>query len=360
MRARDGTARARLTRAAMVGWMPATAATALAGATAPDPPPAISVEGLAKRYGEIEAVRGIDFEVARGETFGFLGPNGAGKSTTISMLCTLARPTGGSARVAGLDVVRERDRVRRNIGLVFQDTTLDNYMSAEQNLRLHAELYAMPREDIAPRMRTVLEMLQLWERRGSLVGTFSGGMKRRLEIARGLLHSPRVLFLDEPTIGLDPQTRSSIWTYISTLAREQDITIFLTTHYMDEAEYCDRIAIIDQGRIVALDTPEALKESVGKDRVQMHTDDDEAAIAALAESFGIEAQMAEGEVTFGVAEGEQFVPRLFAELDQPIRSVSVARPSLDDVFMSFTGTTIRDAEASSNDQLRNVARMMSR
>jgi ABC-2 type transport system ATP-binding protein len=321
---------------------------------------AIAVRALSKRFGEIEAVRGIDFEVARGETFGFLGPNGAGKSTTISMLCTLARPTGGSAQVAGLDVVRERDRVRRNIGLVFQDTTLDNYMSAEQNLRLHAELYAMPREDVAPRMRTVLEMLQLWERRDSLVGTFSGGMKRRLEIARGLLHSPHVLFLDEPTIGLDPQTRSSIWSYISTLAREQDITIFLTTHYMDEAEYCDRIAIIDQGRIVALDTPEALKASVGKDRVQIRTDDEDAAIAALRERFGIEARIAEGQVTFGVADGEQFVPRLFSELGQPIRSVSVARPSLDDVFMSYTGTTIRDAEASSSDMMRNMARMMSR
>jgi ABC-2 type transport system ATP-binding protein len=322
--------------------------------------PAISVQGLTKSYGEIEAVRGIDFEVARGETFGFLGPNGAGKSTTISMLCTLARPTGGSARVAGLDVVSQRDSVRRNIGLVFQDTTLDNYLSAEQNLRLHAELYGMPRERIEPRMQTVLEMLQLWERRESLVGTFSGGMKRRLEIARGLLHSPRVLFLDEPTIGLDPQTRSSIWSYITKLEDEQDVTIFLTTHYMDEAEYCDRIAIIDRGKIVALDTPEALKASVGKDRVQITTDDDNATITALAERFGIEARIAEGEVTFGVESGEQFVPRLFAELGLPIRSVSVARPSLDDVFMSYTGTTIRDAEAGSTDMMRNMARMMSR
>jgi ABC-2 type transport system ATP-binding protein len=322
--------------------------------------PAISVTGLAKSYGEIEAVRGIDFDVARGETFGFLGPNGAGKSTTIGMLCTLVRPTGGSARVAGLDVVAERDRVRRNIGLVFQDTTLDNYLSAEQNLRLHAELYGMPRETIAPRMQTVLEMLQLWERRESLVGTFSGGMKRRLEIARGLLHSPRVLFLDEPTIGLDPQTRSSIWSYITKLEDEQDVTIFLTTHYMDEAEYCDRIAIIDRGKIVALDSPEALKASVGKDRVQIHTDDDAAAIAALGERFEIEAQIAEGAVTFGVSSGEQFVPRLFAELGQPIRAVSVARPSLDDVFMAYTGTTIRDAEAGSTDMMRNMARMMSR
>jgi ABC-2 type transport system ATP-binding protein len=324
------------------------------------PAPAVSVDGLTKRYGEVEAVRGIDFEVAAGETFGFLGPNGAGKSTTISMLCTLVRPSAGSAMVAGHDVVRERDEVRRNIGLVFQDTTLDGYLTAEENLSLHAELYGVPRDLVAERIRQVMEMVELWERRGSLVNTFSGGMKRRLEIARGLLHSPRVLFLDEPTVGLDPQTRSSIWSYITKLGREEDITIFLTTHYMDEAEYCDRIAIIDQGLIVVLDTPEALKESVGKDRVQIHTGDDQAAIDALRERFGIEALMAEGAVTFGVSGGEEFVPRLFAELGQPISSVSVSRPSLDDVFLAYTGSTIRDAEASSSDHMRSVARMMSR
>jgi ABC-2 type transport system ATP-binding protein len=323
--------------------------------------PAVAVDGLVKRYGEVEAVRGIDFAVAPGETFGFLGPNGAGKSTTISMLCTLVHPTGGSARVAGHDVERERDQVRRNIGLVFQDTTLDGYLTAEQNLRLHAELYGMPRGAVAERMRQVMEMVGLWERRASLVMTFSGGMKRRLEIARGLLHSPRVLFLDEPTVGLDPQTRSSIWNYISELKRDEDITIFLTTHYMDEAEYCDRIAIMDSGTIVALDTPEALKASVGVDRVQIQTGDDEAAIAALRERFEIEASVAEGAVTFGVPAGEQFVPRLFSELGQEIRSVNVSRPSLDDVFMSYTGTTIRDAEESGKgDMRRNMARMMSR
>ena len=324
------------------------------------PASAVSVKGLAKRYGEVEAVRGIDFEVARSEVFGFLGPNGAGKSTTINMLCTLVRPTGGSALVAGHDVVAERDAVRRNIGLVFQDTTLDSYLTAEQNLRLHAELYGVPRETVGPRMRQVLEIVGLWERRKSLVGTFSGGMKRRLEIARGLLHSPRVLFLDEPTVGLDPQTRSSIWGYIRELKRSEDITIFLTTHYMDEAEYCDRIAIMDQGQIIVLDSPAALKASVGQDRVQIATRDDDAAIAALRERFDIEARVSEGSVTFGVPAGEQFVPRLFAELGQPITSVSVSRPSLDDVFMSYTGTTIRDAEASSNDHMRNMARMMHR
>ena len=324
------------------------------------PLPAVSVDGLVKRYDELEAVRGIDFEVNAGEVFGFLGPNGAGKSTTINMLCTLVRPSAGSARVAGHDVVSERDEVRRNIGLVFQDTTLDGYLSAEQNLRLHAELYGVPREVVVERMRQVMAMVGLWERRGSLVNTFSGGMKRRLEIARGLLHSPRVLFLDEPTVGLDPQTRSSIWGYIRELKEREDITIFLTTHYMDEAEYCDRIAIMDQGRIIVLDTPEALKASVGKDRIQIETDDDEAAIRALEERFGIEAKVAEGAVTFGVSEGEHFVPRLFAELGLPIRAVSVARPSLDDVFMSYTGTTIRDAESSQLDTMRNFAKMMSR
>jgi ABC-2 type transport system ATP-binding protein len=323
--------------------------------------PAVAVNGLVKRYGDLEAVRGIDFTVATGETFGFLGPNGAGKSTTINMLCTLVRPSGGSARVAGHDVVRERDDVRRNIGLVFQDTTLDGYLSAEQNLRLHAELYGVPRDAVTERLRQVMEMVGLWERRSSLVMTFSGGMKRRLEIARGLLHSPRVLFLDEPTVGLDPQTRSSIWSYISELKRDEEITIFLTTHYMDEAEYCERIAIMDRGRIVALDTPAALKAAVGVDRVQIQTPDDEAAIAALRERFDIEASVAEGAVTFGVPAGEQFVPRLFAELDQPIQSVHVSRPSLDDVFMSYTGTTIRDAEESGmTDMRRNMARMMSR
>ncbi|HWC84877.1 MAG TPA: ATP-binding cassette domain-containing protein [Pseudonocardiaceae bacterium] len=315
--------------------------------------PAIQVSGLVKRYGEIEAVRGIDLTVPTGETFGFLGPNGAGKSTTINMLCTLIRPTAGEALVAGHDVVRRRDEVRRNIGLVFQDSTLDGYLTAERNLRLHAELYGVPRSVLDDRLKQVLDMVGLWDRRGSKVSTFSGGMKRRLEIARGLLHSPRVLFLDEPTVGLDPQTRSSIWSYIRELKQAEDITIFLTTHYMDEAEYCDRIAIMDSGRIIALDTPSALKASVGKDRVSIGTDDNTAAITALRDTFGLAANLVEGQVSVSVENGEQFVPKLFADLGLPIRSVSVARPSLDDVFMSYTGSTIRDAELSGTDKLRN-------
>jgi ABC-2 type transport system ATP-binding protein len=307
-------------------------------------PNAVTVRGLTKTFDEVEAVRGVDFDVANGEVFGFLGPNGAGKTTTINMLCTLAKPSGGWATVAGHDVVKERDDVRRNIGLVFQDPTLDGYLTANQNLKLHAELYGVRTDLVKPRTEQVLRMVGLWDRRDTKVMTFSGGMRRRLEIARGLMHSPRVLFLDEPTIGLDPQTRRSIWTYIRQLKESEEITIFMTTHYMDEAEWCDRIAIMDQGQIVALDTPETLKAEVGKDRVVIHTDDDEAAITALKERFGIEARIAEGAVTFGVPSGEQFVPRLFEELGMPIRAVNVSRPTLDDVFMSYTGTTIRDAE----------------
>jgi len=313
--------------------------------------PAIEARGLVRNFGQVAAVRGIDLTVYRNEIFGFLGPNGAGKSTTINMLCTLLRPTAGEARVAGHDVVTERDAVRRNIGLVFQSTTLDDYMTAERNLRLHAELYAVPRAAVDDRLRQVLEMVGLWDRRSSKVATYSGGMKRRLEIARGLLHSPRVLFLDEPTIGLDPQTRGSIWSYVRELQAAEDITIFVTTHYMDEAEYCDRIAIMDHGDIIALDTPSALKASVGTDRIRIDTPDNDRAIAEIQERFDLPAKVNEGGVLLSVPNGERFVPRLFAELDVPILSVSVSRPSLDDVFMSYTGTTIREAEATSADKL---------
>jgi ABC-2 type transport system ATP-binding protein len=318
-------------------------------------PSAVAVRGLTKSYGDIEAVRGIDLDVAPGEVFGFLGPNGAGKSTTIKILCTLVRPTSGEAKVAGFDVATERDEVRRHIGLVFQETTVDDYLTAEMNLRFHAELYGVPTAVVKPRLQQVMEMVGLWERRTALVQTFSGGMKRRLEIARGLMHSPRVLFLDEPTVGLDPQTRLSIWSYIRELRRRENITIFLTTHYMDEAEYCDRIAIIDAGKLVALDTPANLKAKVGKDRVNIRTADDTRAMAVLRDSLGVDPTLREGQITFSVANGEQFVPRLFAELGVPIASVSVARPSLDDVFLAHTGATIRDKESEAETPM---ARMM--
>jgi ABC-2 type transport system ATP-binding protein len=319
------------------------------------PAAAISVKDLRKSFGDFEAVKGVNFEVGTREVFGFLGPNGAGKTTTINMLCTLTKPSAGSAAVAGFDVVGAKDDVRRHIGLVFQDPTLDGYLTAEQNLRLHAELYGVDKAVVKPRMQQVLEMVGLWERRDGQVMTFSGGMRRRLEIARGLMHSPRVLFLDEPTIGLDPQTRASIWGYIRQLQEREEITIFMTTHYMDEAEFCGRIAIMDGGEIVALDTPAALKEAVGADRIRIETADDEAAIAALGERFGLEATVSEGVVSFAVADGEEFVPRLFAELGVPIKSVSLSRPTLDDVFMNHTGSTIRDAEESASKNRNRAA-----
>ncbi|MBV9049535.1 MAG: ATP-binding cassette domain-containing protein, partial [Solirubrobacterales bacterium] len=212
--------------------------------------PAIAVRGLSKTFDEVEAVRGVDFEVAVGEVFGFLGPNGAGKTTTINMLCTLVKPTAGSATVAGHDVVRERDDVRRHIGLVFQDPTLDGYLTAAQNLQLHAELYGVQSSLVRPRMQQVMEMVGLWERRTGLVQTFSGGMKRRLEIARGLLHSPRVLFLDEPTIGLDVTSQKKVRAFLKQYNREHRIVTMLTSHYMqDIEELCERVIIIDHGRI---------------------------------------------------------------------------------------------------------------
>ena len=314
---------------------------------------AIEALDLHRSFEELEAVAGVSFEVAPGETFGFLGPNGAGKSTTISMLCTLLTPTSGTARVAGFDVVQQQNEVRRRIGLVFQEPTLDEYLTSLENLRFHADLYGVPRGQRDQRIEQVLRMVGLWDRRDSVTRTFSGGMKRRLEIARGLLHSPRVLFLDEPTIGLDPQTRSHIWNYINELKTQERTTMFLTTHYMEEAEYCDRIAIIDQGRIVVSGTPESLKASVGEDRVTLQTADDSTAIAALQERFGLTARTGDGSLTFTVAQGERFVPRLFAELGVPIRSVSVTRPTLDDVFMTYTGRTIRDAEASGAEKMRS-------
>jgi ABC-2 type transport system ATP-binding protein len=318
----------------------------------------VEVKGLRKSYGQIEAVRGIDLAVEQGEIFGFLGPNGAGKTTTISILCTLVRKTAGEARVAGIEVDDDPSGVRRRIGLVFQDPSLDDQLTARENLEIHGQIYGVPTALRRQRIAELLEVVELADRAGSLVRTYSGGMKRRLEIARGVLHHPQVLFLDEPTLGLDPQTRKHIWEYLHSMRKREGITIFMTTHYMDEAEFCDRIAIMDQGEIVVLDTPAALKASVGADRVTIDTEDDEAAIHALRERFGIDAVVAEGRVTFGVPTGEEFVPRLFAgfaELGVPIRSVSVSRPTLDDVFMSYTGTTIRDAEES---QARQASRML--
>jgi ABC-2 type transport system ATP-binding protein len=319
----------------------------------------VTVENLSKRYGEFTAVDSISFEVQAGEVFGFLGPNGAGKTTTISVLCTLLRLSGGRAKVAGFDVEHEPDQVRRAIGLIFQDPTLDVQLTAQENLNFHAAVYDVPGAEARARGEQLLRMVELWDRRNDLVRTFSGGMRRRLEIARGLLHSPRVLFLDEPTIGLDPQTRRHIWDYILGLRRQEELTLFLTTHYMDEAEYCDRIAIIDHGTIVAVDTPSNLKAMVGGDVITLRTEDNERAAEEIGRRFEIEVQRQDGQLHLEVERGEEFVPTLARELSVPINAISLNRPTLDDVFLKLTGRAIREEEASGQEAMRTFARAWS-
>ncbi len=314
----------------------------------------IEVENIVKRFGTLVAVDNISFNVARGEIFGFLGPNGAGKTTTINILCTLLTPSGGRAMLCGHDVVRQRSEVRRCIGLVFQEPTLDEYLTAEQNLRFHAYAYKVPREIREKRIDELLELLELSERRHNKVRTFSGGMKRRLEIARGLLHNPEVLFLDEPTLGLDPQTRRHIWDYILTLRKQNNLTIFLTTHYMDEAENCDRITIIDHGRIVALDTPDNLKDAMGGDVVTLKAEDNNAALQELKEKYGLSPIVQNGTITFNIPQGEQFLPKLMGGFQSRLLSIGIHRPTLDDVFIKLTGRTIRDEEPGIKEQMKGM------
>ena len=315
-------------------------------------PAVIEVTGLVKRYGEVEAVRGIDLSVGGGEIFGFLGPNGAGKSTTISVLCTLLRATAGTASVAGWDVGRHPDEVRARIGLVFQEPSLDEQLTARENLLFHAMVYGVPRAERNHRIARVLETVDLSDRAEAPVRTFSGGMKRRLEIARGILHSPEVLFLDEPTQGLDPQTRARVWEHLREVQRSTGITIFMTTHYMEEAEWCDRIAIIDHGRIVALGTPDELRSQVGGDIVVVRTGNNTQAAEEIRTLFGVESAADDGELRIEVADGGEFVPRLVKALTVPVETVTMRRPSLDDVFLKLTGRAIRDEEAGPTAMLR--------
>jgi ABC-2 type transport system ATP-binding protein len=315
----------------------------------------IEAKGLVKKYGELEAVSGIDLEVHSGEIFGFLGPNGAGKSTTISMLCTLLMPTAGIASVAGINVMKDPAAVRQRIGLVFQDPSLDDQLTGRENLEFHAFIYSVPAAERRKRIDEMLDLLQLSDRASSQVRTYSGGMKRRLEIARGMLHQPQVLFLDEPTIGLDPQTRKSIWTHLNELRSRKGVTIFMTTHYMDEAEYCDRIAIIDRGRIVALGTPDELKAKVGGDVVTMTSSDPDAAAREIEELLGVTPSRDNGALRMEVSDGKKFVPQLVRELTAPVDTVTLRRPSLDDVFLKLTGRAIREEEAGTKDQMRAMA-----
>jgi len=312
----------------------------------------IQVANLVKRFDDVAAVDDVTFAVQEGEFFGFLGPNGAGKSTTINVLCTLLLPTSGQARVNGYDVVSQPDLVRRSIGLVFQDPTLDDRLTAMENLEFHARIYNVPRALWRERSEQLLQLVELWDRRDDLIRTFSGGMRRRLEVARALLHHPAVLFLDEPTIGLDPQTRDTIWSYLLQLHAQERITLFLTTHYMEETERCDRIAIIDHGRIVALDSPERLKTQIGGDVITIQTPDPTSAAANLRARFSLSGEIHGNTLRVAVVEGEHLVPRIVLGLGVPIEAISLHRPTLDDVFLKLTGKAIRDEGVSGMDAVR--------
>ncbi|WP_347568405.1 ATP-binding cassette domain-containing protein [Streptomyces sp. 891-h] len=334
---------------------------------------AVQARGLVKTYPHggsggtpVEAVRGVDLEVADGETFGFLGPNGAGKTTTIAMLCALAVPTAGRAWVHGADVAAEAGLVRQRVGYLFQTSSLDDGMTARQNLYVHARLYGLSRRYARRRVARLLELAGVAERARQPVRTYSGGMRRRLEIARGLLHQPRVLFLDEPTVGLDPHARAQIWEHLNSLPGRtppggRRTTLFVTTHYLDEAENCDRIAIIDQGRIVVSGTPERLKAAIGRDQLHLRTDDN-AAVCEVARNIPElrEALASQGPpgpsdpaksvappggegVALRVREASAWLPRLCAALAQrgvTVYAATATPPTLDDVFFHHTGRNI--------------------
>ena len=318
--------------------------------------PIIQVENLVKKFGKITAVDTISFDVEEGTIFGFLGPNGAGKTTTISILCTLLSPTSGRTLIAGYDCMKDSSKVRNAIGIVFQDTTLDKDLTAHENLIFHAYLYSVPKAEMKEQVHDVLNFVDLYDRRNDLVKKFSGGMKRRLEVARGLLHRPRVLFLDEPTLGLDPQSRTNLWEFITGLPGKHNVTIFMTTHYMEEAEVCDRIAIIDHGKIIAMDTPEELKKTVGGDVVSITTTDNESARYDIEHAFRMNVDEKENALYMTCSRGDTCIPELIRTLGERVLSVRIQRPTLNDVFLKLTGKSIREIESSGNDSVRESVR----
>jgi ABC-2 type transport system ATP-binding protein len=310
----------------------------------------IETSKLTKSFNSLTAVDELDIAVESGEVFGLLGPNGAGKTTTISMLCTILKPTSGTARVNGFDIVKEATQVRKSIGIVFQDPSIDDRLTGRENLYMHANLYGVPPSEQKNRIDRVLRLVELEDRADDILRTYSGGMRRRLELARGLIHFPKVLFLDEPTLGLDPQTREHIWTYVRELKKTHDITVVLTTHYMDEADrLCDRIAIMDYGRIIALDTPANLKETLEGDVITVKADNLDALSLVIAEKLGLnKTQKVNGTLEITVRNGKSLMPRvmeLATENKIFVDSILLREPNLEDVFLHYTGRTIRSDTA---------------
>lgn len=318
--------------------------------------PIIRVENLTKQFGAITAVNDVSFEVDEGTIFGFLGPNGAGKTTCINILCTLLLPTSGMAFISGHDCVKEPSEVRKSIGIVFQDTTLDKDLTAYENLMFHAYLYDVKRIERKKRIDDALHFVGLYERRNDLVKKFSGGMKRRIEVARGLIHKPRILFLDEPTLGLDPQTRANLWEFIVELPRKHNVTIFMTTHYMEEAEVCDRIAIIDNGKIIITGTPDELKKTVGGDVIYIKTSDNKKAKLEIEKLFNADVSEKDGELFFTSLRGDACIPEIIKTIGETVLSVRLQRPTLNDVFLKMTGKEIRKLDVSSTDTIKEEIR----
>jgi ABC-2 type transport system ATP-binding protein len=302
------------------------------------PDPVVQAFGLGKDYGKIRAVEAVDMAVDRGEFFGFLGPNGAGKTTMIHMLTTLVSPSRGRAEVDGHDVVAEPLAVRKNIGLVFQETTLDPELSAEENLQLSGRLYGLKRADLARRIEEVLALFELTDRRHDSVRTFSGGMRRQVDLARGILHRPAVLFLDEPTLGLDPVNRGRVWGFLERLASEEGMTLFLTTHYLEEAEPCDRVMIVDRGQVIARGTPAELKRDFGgRESIELvMSDPDPRLLADIARRTGAEPRRTAAGVIVAVDSAEDVLPMLLPLIGDRLESLSVRKPTLDDVFVAAT------------------------
>lgn len=299
----------------------------------------ITVEHFVKKYGGFTAVDNVSFEVEAGSIFAFLGPNGAGKSTTINTLCTMIEKTSGTLLIDGKDVHKERDKVRGVIGVVFQDATLDNKMTVEENLKMHGHFYGLPRPMMHERIDFVLDIVDLSEWKKAMVSSLSGGMKRRVEIARSLLHAPKVLFLDEPTTGLDPQTRANIWEYIVKLQKETNLTIFLTTHYMDEAEISHKVAILDHGQIIAYDEPNALKKQYTKDKALIASIDEQA-LEALLLKYQMNFKHASGYFSVEFSELSELM-EVIAEHRPFIQDLEIKKGSLNDVFLEITGKDIR-------------------
>ncbi len=327
---------------------------------------AVFTSALTCRFGDITAVDNLNLTIERGEIFGLLGPNGAGKTTTLSMLATLLPPTSGAATVAGYDVTSQKDAVRRSIGLVFQDPSTDEELSAWENMDFHGRLYGVPKADRNRRIPELLDMVDLGDRAKNRVKTFSGGMKRRLEIARGFLHHPSVLFLDEPTTGLDPQTRRRIWDHIRRINRDEDLTILLTTHSMEEADaLCGRVGIMDHGKLIALGTPATLKNDLGGDVISVEVNGDSASIESLFVGKGwVKAlHLRDGRVDITAYGGEVRIPEVLHILDRSgaeALSVTLKRPTLEDVFIHHTGRGIRDSEADDLDRMRQRRRAFQR